>query len=97
MTLDLSTALQLAGPLVTAGLVWGSIRAELLSLRALVTELRVEIKDLGAKHIGQATTDAVHGARLDTLEHHAASLETALTALQTRVNLLERPSHPSPR
>lgn len=83
MVIDLSTALQLAGPLVTAVAVVSTLRGEIASMRASVDALRDDTKELG-KSVGDAMkTGAVHETRIDALEAAVAE-ETKLRHQQRR-------------
>ena len=78
MQLDLSIALELAGPLVASALVVGTLRSDLASVRVAIDLLREESKEL-AKQVGDALKGvAVHDTRIDAHDARIAALEAAL-------------------
>lgn len=108
MIVDLSTALQLAGPLVTAVAVVSTLRGEIASMRIAVEALRGDTKELGASVNDAMKTNAVHASRLATLEAAMAEqaslrhqlrrdIEALLQKLEDRVDSLADRSGAHPR
>jgi uncharacterized coiled-coil protein SlyX len=108
MVIDLSTVLQLAGPLVTAVAVVSTLRGEIASMRLAVEALRADTKELG-KNVGDAMkTGAVHETRIDALEAAVAEetklrhqqrrdFEAIIQRLETRIEALSDRSGAHPR